>query len=248
MSLQKRTLVIGDIHSRLASLKGVLDLAQYDPQTDRLICIGDYIDSGNEAYEVVEFLLACQDKTPLENIYLLGNHDKMFLDILEHDFEVFRDRKIIEETHWEWYSEGGINTYDSYIKRSDANIKRHLEHFYKKLKYYHIESNKLFVHAGFDTHLSIEASFQQNPDLLLWDRDLYKSAINDHSDKVIKFGGYDKIYIGHTPTFIYGDIRPKKRCNVINVDQGCKAHGKLSAWVDETDEWFQFIPKKQTRT
>jgi len=178
----------------------------------------------------------------------MGNHDQIFLDILKEGFKSFRDRSTIEDVKWEWYNNGGMATYDSYIRQSDEEIKRHKELFYTKLKYYHEEDNKLFVHAGYDFTENIADCYQEDKSQLLWDRHLYKSSISDHSDSVkgTKFGGYDKIYIGHTPTFIYGDDTPRMRCNVINVDQGCKVNGKLTAWVDNTDEWFQYthaIPK-----
>ena len=241
-----RTLVIGDIHGQLESLKGVLDLAAYNLSTDRLICVGDYIDGGFSAYEVIEFLLQLDSDSLHENIFLMGNHDKMFLDILEDDNEIFRNRRLVKEEKWEWYSGGGLPTYDSYIMKSDEEITRHKVEFYSKLKYYHEENNKLFVHAGYDFHTSIQTSYKENIQVLIWDRHLYKTAITDHSDgsSDIKLGGYDKIYIGHTPTFIYGDKYPCKRMNVINVDQGCKVNGNLTAWVDETDEWFMYEPLK----
>ena len=193
---------------------------------------------------MVEYLLDLDDNSKRENTFLLGNHCFTFLNILEDGIEVFRDRKYVEETHWQWFNNGGEATYDSYISRDNEDILRHKEQFFKKLKYYHTENNKLFVHAGFDFNNSIENCFKEDKNQLLWDRHLYKSSITDHSDdmKGKKFGGYDKIYIGHTPTFLYGDHTPRMRNNVINVDSGAKVNGKLTAWIDESDEWFQFVP------
>ena len=244
-----RTLVIGDIHGRLDSLEGLLKISDYNPKSDRLICIGDYIDTGQQSYEVVELLLKLNEESEDNNIYILGNHDKCFLDIIEYDMEAFRDRRATEEMHWEWFSTGGAETYNSYIKQSDEDILRHRELFYKKLKYYHEEDNKLFVHAGYDYNMTIEESYNDNSDNLLWDRHLYMSAINDNRDDSAskQFGAYKKIYIGHTPTLLYGDTTPRYRANVINVDQGCKINGTLTAWVDETDHYFQFKPKIQIR-
>jgi len=238
-----RTLVIGDIHGKIDSFTGVLDLAKYNYEEDRLICIGDYVDGGAYSYEVVELLIDLNEKSGHKNIYIMGNHDYWFAEVLVYSFEVFKERRQIEEMHWEWYSGGGLKTYDSYIQRSDEEIIRHRELFFKKLQYYHVENNKLWVHAGYDFDMTIQESYKDNPDKLLWDRHLYESAINDHSDSDAQrqFGPYDKIYIGHTPTFLYGDKTPRNRANVINVDQGCKVHGTLTAWVDETDEYFQFF-------
>jgi len=240
-----RTLVIGDIHGKLDSLNGVLEIASYNAAIDRIICIGDYVDGGPHSYETVELLIDLNLRSEDNNIYIMGNHDFTFLQILEYDFEAFRDRRAIEEMQWEWYTGGGMATYDSYIKRSDEEIIRHREQFFKKLKYYYEENNKLWVHAGYDYTMTIEESFLHDADNLLWDRQLYQSSINDHGakEKSKQFGPYEKIYIGHTPTFLYGDITPRRRANVINVDQGCKVNGILTAWIDETDEWFQFINK-----
>ena len=237
-----RTLIIGDIHGKIDSLKGVLDLASYDPATDRVICVGDYIDGGKMSFEVVEYLLDLDQNSMQDNVFILGNHDKEFLDILTYDFERLRDWRHIEEMHWEWYANGGQPTYASYIKEDDQAIIRHRELFFKKLKYYHEENNNLYVHAGYDFTIDIKSNFESNPSELLWDRHLYKTSINDLSDggEDLKFGPYDKIYIGHTPTVLYGDVTPRKRANVINVDQGCKIDGTLSAWVDETDTFFQY--------
>ena len=192
-----RTIVIGDIHGRINSLIGVLELSKYNPQNDRLICIGDYVDGGAKAYEVVDYLLELDDISERVNIFILGNHDKLFLDILEFDFESFRDRKIIEEIHWEWYNNGGMATYNSYLSRSDEDIIRHKNQFFNKLSYYYEEDNKLFVHAGYDFNTDIKKSYDSKKEELLWDRHLYKSSITDHSDSMKKsqYGGYNKIIL-----------------------------------------------------
>jgi len=239
-----RTLVLGDIHGHFKSLVGLLQLVNYNNLSDRLICIGDYVDGGADSFEVVEHMLEIDMQSERENIFLIGNHCKTFLDVLDLGLSHFRDRERVEEAHWQWYNNGGMATYDSYIVHSDEEIIRHREQFFRRLKYYHLEDNKLFVHAGYDFTKDIESCYNENKEELLWDRHLYKSAITDHSDnsKGRKFGDYDKIYIGHTPTFLYGDETPRMRSNVINVDQGSKVNRKLTAWIDETDDWFQFSP------
>ncbi len=165
---------------------------------------------------------------------------------MQTDFHKFRDWRYIEEVHWEWFTNGGLNTYRSYFEKSDEDIVRHLKLFFNKLKYYHLENNKLFVHAGFDVREGFEATLQNNLDSILWERHLYMSAISHHSDgKGEKFGGFDKIYIGHTPTTYYDTLAPRYRCNVINLDQGCKIDGTLTVWVDETDECYTYRNAKE---
>ena len=237
-----RTLVIGDIHGRIESLKGVLNIAGYDPTQDRLICLGDYVDNGRQSYEVMDFLIELDANSLHNNVYHMGNHDEAWIEILKNQFDQLRDAKLFEENNEEWWDDGGKYTYESYTKHSDAKIQRHLTQFYNKLKYYHKEDDKLFVHASIEFYEPIEETAKHSQWTLLWDRHLYMTAISQHSDteKPI-FGGYDKIYIGHTPTTYYDPLAPRYTCNVINLDQGCKIDGTLTAWVDGVDEYYQYV-------
>ena len=60
-----------------------------------------------------------------------------------------------------------------------------------------------------------------------------------NTSDVANFGGFERIFIGHTPTSNFGIDIPQLMHNVINVDQGCKIHGGLTAWILETGEYFQ---------
>ena len=49
--------VIGDIHGCSEMLKRLIDKIDWNPSHDRLIFIGDYIDRGENAKDVVDFIL-----------------------------------------------------------------------------------------------------------------------------------------------------------------------------------------------
>lgn len=246
----KRTLIIGDIHGNLKALEHVLETAAFSFNEDRLICIGDYIDGWEYSFEVIELLINIQSKSPFENIFLLGNHDKWMSDALKNDFDNFKDDEYMTTKHRSWMLNNGLNTYLSYAKKSEEKILDHKELFFDQLKYYFIENNRLFVHAGFDYFLGFEESLKFNPETLLWDRSLFRKAlqlwnleqsgaiVKEHEKKLDRF---DKIYIGHTATTKYDLYEPLKLGNVINVDQGSKVFGTLSLWVDETDTFFQSL-------
>ncbi|MFK7774250.1 MAG: metallophosphoesterase [Saprospiraceae bacterium] len=247
-----RTLVIGDIHGNLDALNKVLRNANFNIETDRIIGIGDYVDGWENSFEVVRTLLEIKNQSKLENIFLLGNHDKMFLDILNHDFENFRNERYIKSKYPNWYIQGGKSTYESYLKYDDEFIITHKKIFFDELKYYYLDQNKLFIHAGFDLKIGFEETLKQNKEELLWDRSLnYESLQLWHKDnnlkiknnltKKSKIGKYDKIYIGHTPTTLSGFDKPQYMANVINVDQGCKRKGILTIWDDDTDKFYQNI-------
>ena len=92
-----RTLVIGDIHGNLKALKDSLSNANFNIDEDRIICIGDYIDGWENSFEVVRTLLEIKNQSKFENIFLLGNHDKWFLDILNKDFQNLRNEDYIKD-------------------------------------------------------------------------------------------------------------------------------------------------------
>ena len=246
----ERTLVIGDIHGNYKALVKALEIANFDINKDRIICIGDYVDGWKESFSVVRTLLEIQNNSKFENIFLLGNHDKWFLDILTNDFDNLRDQEYIKRKYVNWYIQGGKQTLESYLIYDDDFIKIHLEDFFQKLKYYHIESNILFVHAGFDPKIGFEYTKNSNPQELLWNRSLFEEAFNKYlrNQNLIsmnqntvdyQFENFDKIYIGHTPTNLKGLDEPCIMGNLINIDQGCKRRGRLTIWVDETNKFYQ---------
>ena len=51
---------IGDIHGCLNKVLRLLEVLRYDPATDRLIFLGDYIDRGPDSKGVLDLLLRLQ--------------------------------------------------------------------------------------------------------------------------------------------------------------------------------------------
>lgn len=70
----KRHFVFGDIHGRFATFKALLDLINYDPETDVIYSVGDMIDRGPDSVPVVQFFQ--QDHCHA----VLGNHEQMVLN------------------------------------------------------------------------------------------------------------------------------------------------------------------------
>ena len=110
----------------------------------------------------------------------------------------------------------------------------------------------LFVHAGFHLDIGFEKTLATNKNDLLWDRSLYKTALEIwHVDNnlsrmgkqksKVKLGDFDNIFVGHTPTTNDGFYKPTKMGNLINLDQGCKRKGILTIWELETDLFYQNI-------
>ena len=82
----ERVYAVGDIHGRLDLLLQLMDKIAADLKTSTakptLIFLGDYIDRGPKAKEVLDCLMANQ--LPIKNvIHLRGNHEQVLLDVLD---------------------------------------------------------------------------------------------------------------------------------------------------------------------
>lgn len=248
-----RTLVLGDIHGSFKSLKKGLKLAAFNIKKDRIICLGDYINGWGGSIKVVDFLIQLKKEALIPPIFIMGNHDFWFREILRNDFSRFRNEEYIKSKYETWFNKGGAQTYKGYLEKNDAEILLHKKDFFDQLKLYHIEDNKLFVHAGFNPKSGFKNTLEKDPNALFWNRSLFEKAykIDRHKksslvgDGVHYFDEFDKIYIGHTPTNNYGFKSPVRLCNVINLDQGCKTNGKLTLWIDNDDTFFQTKKRQQ---
>lgn len=247
-----RRLVIGDIHGSLEALRYVLGEAQYDPASDKVICVGDYIDTGASSYDVVEFLLDLESNAHHKPIFILGNHDEYWKKIFSNDLNRVRDERFMIDHYDDWMDEWeGSVTYLDYMNRSDDEILRHKTEFFDKLLYQCVDNNKLYVHAGYDPSIGLKETIKLHGEKdLIWKRDLYNAAYdywqketNGESVSQLEhiFDGFDQIFIGHTPTCKVGIDIPTKMGRLINVDQGCKINGTLTLWIEEDESYFQFI-------
>lgn len=244
-----RNLIIGDIHGYLDPLKDALQKINYDPGNDRLIFIGDYINGGKQPVEVVDLLLSIKKEATHEPVFIIGNHDYWFSELLHRDLPFLQDKKYIQKKYKKWLKKGGDKTYKAYRKLDEAKLIAHKENFFDQLTYYFVWDNKLAVHAGFDPNIGFEKTRKKEPHALFWDRNLFKLALKKfgkNNKRTNKFGRrrkpistFDTVYIGHTPTVKFGFDTPRRIGNVINVDQGCKYNGKLTIWDDSNETYIQ---------
>ncbi|MDY6973688.1 MAG: metallophosphoesterase, partial [Thermodesulfobacteriota bacterium] len=75
----KRIFIIGDVHGCLDMLKRLMDRISWQPDKDRLIFLGDYIDRGKDPKGVVDYILALVECSSHVEC-LMGNHESMFMD------------------------------------------------------------------------------------------------------------------------------------------------------------------------
>jgi serine/threonine protein phosphatase 1 len=212
----KRLIAIGDIHGQLDMLKLLLEKVQ-PTAADKLIFIGDYIDRGPDSKGVVNFLL--DFKQHFNAVFLRGNHEDMLLAFLGQDPNAHYGEAYLYN--------GGEHTVRSYAGENatftdlkNAIPESHLE-FFKQLKYYHIEEEFLFVHAGIVPGIPIE---KQRTEDLIWIREefLYSET------------GIGKIVVfGHTPL-----RSPLITNDKIGIDTGAGYNMRLSAIELHTKKLF----------
>jgi len=75
-----RLFAIGDIHGCPDELGAVLKAIAPGP-TDTVVFVGDYVDRGPSARDVIEQLIELQ-RGPAEIVFLKGNHEDMMLSFL----------------------------------------------------------------------------------------------------------------------------------------------------------------------
>ena len=233
--MNKRTLIIGDIHGGYRALLQVLKRANLT-KDDTLIFLGDYVDGWSESAQTIQFLIELAKEQTC--IFIKGNHDVWCEKYLKTKNA---DRR--------WLIHGGWTTFESYEIHKEW-FKSHLKFFQKMHLYYVDEKNRLFIHAGFTSMKGPSEEFY--PSNYNWDRTLWEMAltmdkrIKKHSNlypKRLKL--YDEIYIGHTPTLHYDQGKPMQAINVWNIDTGAAFTGKLSILDIDTKEFWQSDPLPQ---
>jgi serine/threonine protein phosphatase 1 len=223
----QRIYCIGDIHGRADLLdalrkKILVDAAGFEGELV-VVYLGDYIDRGPQSREVVETLI----NSPLKgyrSVHLLGNHEQVVMDFLEHPVTVSG-----------WLNYGGRATLKSYgVKVPDLPTAEQLSEvrdelsarlpqphldFFRSLKLHYSSGDYLFVHAGIRPGVAL--SDQRREDLL-WIRHDFTESEVAHPQVVV---------FGHT---IYSTV--EFRHNRIGIDTGAFTSGVLTALVLERDE------------
>lgn len=213
-----RTFVVGDIHGAYKALMQCFERSGFDRDNDRLIALGDVCDGWTEVRECVDELLKVKHL-----VYILGNHDAWTLN--------WARTGEVEEV---WFAQGGNNTLLSY--QNGPMPQAHIDLFANALRYFK-EGERLFLHAGFNATKPIE---EQDPELLYWDRKLVVEAFQKHhADPSFQFGGFNEIFLGHTPTLIFQVDRPLHLCNIWAVDTGAGWSGRLTMMNIDTKEYWQ---------
>lgn len=201
----EKIFAIGDIHGCLNKLEELIGKIPADRGRDMLVFLGDYIDRGQDSRKVVDYAISLK-KIFQTVIYLMGNHELMFLnflDGLEEEMYLYNGGKYTLRDY-------GIDVTDSPAERKN-NIPSEHTRFYQSLLPYYETEEYLFVHAGLMPGIEVT---KQKIDDLVWVRREFIDTDYDFG-KIIVFG--------HTPAG-----RPLMEKNKIGIDTGAVYGGKLT--------------------
>ena len=216
-----RIAVTADIHGRSDLLR------EHFVQLDRLaadrskrlieIYLGDYVDRAGNPREVLDLLIERKARAGHALIFLLGNHEDMFLAALESDAALVS-----------WIEAGGHSTLSSYgispagVRADPTGKRRRLNQevgpahrsFLAELQLVYRHGGFFFVHAGVRPSVPLD---RQSREDLLWIREDFLTSDQDFGEIVVH---------GHTPAPL-----PQFKRNRIGLDIGACYSGTMMSLV-----------------
>lgn len=183
--------VVSDVHNNWERFEQLLDIVNFT-KDDTLIINGDLIDRGVRVRPFIKFLKEYKDQL----IYVLGNHEQMFIDSCEteHLFDklikvelnskffggedALSKRWVHEDEICNlWICNGGDKTLD-FLLREDAEWL--YDYYTRECSYYKFIDRNLFVHAGLpleNKHYTIKEikylASGVDKNSLIWDREFF---------------------------------------------------------------------------
>ena len=206
---------MSDLHGRYDKYTEMLKKINFSGE-DELYLIGDLCDRGPQAAQIY------LDAMSRNNVHcIMGNHEKMLLEALPNSFG-FLLKKYGHYPSLDfdiWSACGGGRTCASLI---EAGIDYTLDiyNYILTFPFYRVvdveERKYLLVHAGIDNYDRTKLLGDYLPEELVW----YGC---DH-DATYYPMLFDKIIVGHTPTFLINPDKPVRiyrgKGNVIDIDCG----------------------------
>ena len=187
---------IGDIHGCNKTFQKLLLDEIRIQKSDKIYCIGDYIDRGDDSKGVIDFILKLRKQG--HHIHTLrGNHEQLMMDSTKS-----------EKNFNHWIKSGGDATLRSFKISSYDEMNPVYKDFFKRTKYFISSRKNIFVHAGLNFQ---HPNPFEDKHSMLWIRDF--PVLN----KII---GDRRIVHGHSPKPLDIILNQESK-SVINIDAGC---------------------------
>ncbi len=226
----ERVYAIGDVHGRRDCLDALLirigeDDRERGAARTTIVLLGDLVDRGPESRGVIERLMQLAQVRPC--IFLMGNHEEVFIDAWEGDEAAARLFHRIGGRETLLSYGVTVDDYDSAdFARLIVLLATHVpaDHiaFLRGFRDTYQSGDYLFVHAGIRPGRPIE---EQEPTDMRWIRDRFLNDPRDHGVVVVH---------GHSIAAVVDDLP-----NRIGIDTGAYASGKLTAvGLEGGERWF----------
>lgn len=231
---------VGDVHGQLEMLAIAHSLIAADREAHggrdaKVIHIGDLCDRGPDTKGVIQFLLDGIARGE-DWMVIRGNHDQMFLDMLNGGDG--SNRRLGKSLTWQDERLGGRETLASYgvkksrfesdqkyLRRARKAVPQAHAQFLRDTPLWHRIDGKIFVHAGIRPGFPMDAQDEED---LLWIRDDFLWHFNDHEALIVH---------GHTPV-----EDPIHYGNRINIDTGAGWGNALIPVVFDGGECYALRP------
>lgn len=198
-----RDLLVGDIHGCVSLLEQELERVGFDPETDRVIAVGDLVDRGPES-ELINFLL-------LQSWFYstLGNHD------------VSCAARLIDPEHWQHWETPYSHPWATSLEEDHlGDIQRHIARLPWVIEIDTVVGLVGVVHATVPEIFSDWASFKRELDgpralelrgEAVWSRTLHRlsrstelgSSEDEATDAAYHLDGVAHVVHGHSPADDY---------------------------------------------
>ena len=87
-AMAKRVIAVGDVHGQFNLLRDLVEnQIKFDPTSDVLVFLGDYIDRGRSAEDeiaVLNYLIDLHNGNPGKIVLLRGNHEQMAINAISN--------------------------------------------------------------------------------------------------------------------------------------------------------------------
>jgi serine/threonine protein phosphatase 1 len=203
---ERRVYAIGDVHGCASELTRLIAKLEIDRDT-LVVFLGDYVDRGAHSRAVIDQVIELRSRC--EVVALMGNHESMFIDFLEHPASSGAGLFILN---------GGAATLANYDDGTGSFSlpQTHVE-FLNSLKIFHETQSHFFVHAGVPLKKALKALDPvADREVCLWTRGPFLTSTEDWGKLIVH---------GHTPVK-RAEIHP----NRVNIDSACVFGGSLSAF------------------
>lgn len=219
-----RLLAVGDIHGRYDKLLGLMDKVRFDPHDDTMVFLGDYIDTGPQPIECMDYVMGLQERCPDSVIPLMGNHELFCLSFYGRN-----DRMPIGEkgraSLAEWAEAPMSRITREAVDGLDRGRRNSLLGRMSRLRAGYRKDGFCFAHAGVDIRISWE---RQKETEMVWSlRNVWENYD----------GRFGVLVMGHMPVqklderfWVNGRplTAPLFLDNVIMCDTGCSMGGCIS--------------------